>query len=355
MKPTAPSPVGTFVEPLTHPQQAAQSLEQLVRPLLELLQEVTGLDSTYLTRIDEDSGTQQISHAYNTKPGLILPEQLVVPWSDTLCRRALLEQIPFTDQVAELWGDSAAASQLGIVSYASSPVHAADGQLIGTLCAASGERVTLSGDAARVMGMFAQLIGQAIEREKLIEQLRIAHQALKVSADTDPLTGLPNRRALMHELDRRLLQHAQANTQLLVGFIDLDEFKQVNDRHGHAAGDHFLGQIAQRLLQIQRPEDYCARLGGDEFVILISLGHLDPDIDEEVLLDQIEQRLQAATRGCFPLHGQASIDYPGASIGLIRVSGRHTATEVLGLADAAMYQRKQLRQSRRSGGGNRSC
>lgn len=348
MSPSIALPSADFVGPLADSLRQARSLEELVRPLLELLQAVTGLDSTYLTRVDETAGVQQITHAYNTNPALHMPEQLIVPWADTLCRRALLEQLPCTNEVATHWGDSAAASELGIGTYASTPVHTADGQLIGTLCAASAGRADIAEGAERLLRMFAALIGQHIERERLIEQLHIAHQALQLTADTDALTGLPNRRALMQELDRRLHQHAQANTQLLVGFIDLDGFKQINDRWGHAAGDRFLSQIAQRLRQAQRPEDYCARLGGDEFVILVSLGHTFADEQHDTVIDQIEQRLEAMTCGHFQLGPDISLDYQGPSIGLIRVDGSSNATEVLTLADAAMYQRKQLRHAQRT-------
>ncbi len=342
-------PDAAFVDPLTQSLRDAHSLEELVRPLLQLLQAVTGLDSTYLTRVDEQAGIQQITHACNSSQALQMPEQLVVPWADTLCRRALLQRLPCTNEVATLWGDSAAARELGIGTYASTPVHAADGRLIGTLCAASAGQVDIAEGSERLLRMFAELISQHIERERLIEQLRIAHQALKVTADTDVLTGLPNRRALMQELDRRLLQHAQAGTQLLVGFIDLDDFKQINDRWGHATGDRFLAQIAQRLRQAQRPEDYCARLGGDEFVILVSLGHAFADEQHDTVVDQIEQRLEAMTCGNFTLGADISIDYQGPSIGLIRVDGSLNATEVLSLADDAMYQRKQLRHAQRAG------
>lgn len=348
VNPAIPPPSPDFVGPLADSLRQARSLDELVRPLLELLQAVTGLDSTYLTRVDETAGVQQITHAFNTNQALHMPEQLVVPWADTLCRRALLQQLPCTNAVAELWSDSAAASELGIGTYASTPVHAADGQLIGTLCAASAGRAEIVQGAERLLRMFAVLISQHIERERLIEQLRIAQQALQITADTDALTGLPNRRALMQELERRLRQHAQANTQLLVGFIDLDGFKQINDRWGHVAGDRFLAEIAQRLRLAQRPEDYCARLGGDEFVILISLGHAFADESQDTVIDQIEQRLEAMTCGHFQLDPAIGFDYQGPSIGLIRVDGNSNPTEVLSLADAAMYQRKQLRHAKRS-------
>jgi diguanylate cyclase len=340
-----PLPSSDIVGQLAGSLSAGQSLEQLVRPLLELLHAVTGLDSTYLTRIDAAQGVQRVLYAHNAGT-LQMPEQLSVPWADTLCRRSLEQGRTFTDQVDTLWGDSDAARALGIVSYLSTPVRSASGELIGTLCAASTERVDLAAGVEHVLEMFSHLISRQIEREQLIEELRIAQQALRLSADTDALTGLPNRRALLNELDRRLVQHAQAGTPLLVAFIDLDGFKRINDTWGHTAGDRFLAAIGAALRRGQRPEDYCARLGGDEFVTLTSLGHEHADLDQ--VEQSVEMRLQAVTCGCFNLGQGIVIDYHGPSIGLIRVEGPMTATAVLTQADAAMYRSKQARQAARN-------
>lgn len=315
-----------------------------MRPLLELLHALTGLESTYLTRIDEASGVQEVVFAHNAG-ALQIPQQLVVPWNDTLCRRALEQGVPITDQVDSLWGDSDAARALGILSYASMPVRSAHGQLLGTLCAASNQRGVMAPSTAPLLEMFSNLIAHHIEREQLIHELHIAQQALRLNADTDALTGLPNRRALLQELDRRLAQHAQAGTPLLVAFIDLDGFKRINDTWGHAVGDRFLAAIGEALRQGQRPEDYCARLGGDEFVTLTSLGHVPGDPAE--VEQSVEQRLQAVTCGCFTLGPGIVIDYQGPSIGLIRVQGQMSATAVLTQADAAMYRSKQARQAAR--------
>lgn len=323
---------------------AAQTLEQLVRPMLELLHAVTGMDSTFLTRIDAAAGVQQVVYAHNGG-NLQMPEQMSVPWADTLCRRSIEQEQVHSDHVDTRWGDSQAARALGILTYISIPVRAADGELIGTLCAASDRRVAMADGVEQLLLMFSHLISRQIEREQLIEQLRIAQQALRLSADTDALTGLPNRRALLNELDRRLDQHAQAGTILLVAFIDLDGFKRINDTWGHTTGDRFLAAIAAALRRGQRPEDYCARLGGDEFVTLTSLGHEQADIEQVV--QSVQTRLQAATCGCFNLGNGVVIDYPGPSIGLIRVEGMTTATAVLTRADAAMYRSKQARQATR--------
>lgn len=179
----------------------ARDLESLTRPLLEMLESVTGLESTYLTEIDLGQSSQHVLFARNAA-GLQIPEGMTVEWSDTLCRRAIDDEIGYTDDVAALWGDSQAASELGIRSYLSSPVRTSTGSLYGTLCGASTEQKPAVAGAQQLIAFFAHLIAEQVEREQLLRQLQQANDELSRLALSDPLTGLPNRRALMLELTR---------------------------------------------------------------------------------------------------------------------------------------------------------
>jgi len=126
----------SFFAQLSDSVARARTLEELTRPLLELLETVTGLESTYLTTIDLAEGLQRVVYARNSHD-LQIPEGLTVPWGDTLCKRALDEGRLYTDNVGSIWGDSEAARLLGIQTYVSTPVRTDDGALYGTLCAAS--------------------------------------------------------------------------------------------------------------------------------------------------------------------------------------------------------------------------
>src|SRR5262249_41361885 len=106
-------------------------------------------------------------------------------------------------------------------------------------------------------------------------------------ADTDPLTGLANRRALERTLQAALTR-AQANSRCVaVLMLDLDGFKAVNDRHGHAAGDEALREVARRRRGCVRERDLVARLGGDEFVVVLT------DLGTDAAIDTVE-RVRAA-------------------------------------------------------------
>ena len=333
-----------FVGRLADSLNGAQSLEELVRPLLELLQAVTGLESTYLTRIDSAAGIQHVVYARNTRR-LQIPEGLEVPWEGTLCKRALEEGRLYTDDVANCWADSEAAMALGIATYTSTPVRIEDGRLYGTLCAASGERRPLADGAEKILHMFSRLIGQQIERERLVHALRQANDSLAVSALTDATTQLPNRRALMEEMRRRLASLEREGGALAVAFVDLDRFKAINDRYGHEVGDQFLAAIGGRLQRASRAGDFVARLGGDEFVVL---SHTPHGSDGQAAAAAMHARLQAEAAGRFALAG-ASIDYAGPSVGMV-VATTQSARDpeaLLAQADAAMYADKRLRKATR--------
>lgn len=315
----------------------AQDLKTLTLPLLELLEAVTGLESTYLTTIDEGRGEQHILYSRNTQ-SLQIPEGLTVPWHDTLCKRALDENRPYTDNVAECWGDSEAARALGIQTYLSQPVRMLDGDLYGTLCAASGERKPVSPAIVKVLSMFAGLIAQQVERERRMADLERSNEELSSHAFVDPLTGVFNRRALLAEMGRMLARAAREQRQLHIAFIDLDGFKAINDRHGHKAGDEFLRQIAGRLAGHVRRGDLVARYGGDEFVV----------VTEGRDQDALDQRLQSQIVGRYHC-GAIVLDYGGASIGLVvSEPGDIDAERLLGRADAAMFEVKKARKAQRA-------
>lgn len=328
-----------FLDKLVAAVTDSEDLESLVRPLLGLLESVTGLESTYLTTIDLNRNVQRIVFSRNTQ-ALKIPEGLEVPWGDTLCKRALDEGRPFVNDVAGCWGDSDAARVLGITTYLSEPIHVAPGELYGTLCAASNARVEVTEDTRRLLKMFSQLIARQLERDRLMAQLKHENREYSQYAMSDPLTGIANRRALMNELSRALANAARAGTAIHVAFIDLDGFKAINDQHGHDAGDRFLIAIARALVSGMREGDFIARYGGDEFIVFgpaTSTSH-------ESSRAAIRQRLQLLTTGRFSIDTQ-TLDYAGASVGVVTSEpNERDVAALIARADAAMYVDKKARR-----------
>lgn len=328
----------------------ARTLEELARPLLHMLQQVTQLESTYLTRIDLPHGQQHLLYTLNT--GLLhMPEGLSVPWDDTLCRRALEAEQPYTPDVAECWSDSAAARALGLHTYVSTPVRLPEGQLYGTLCAASAQPCDLPDNALPMLQLFANLIGQQVERELLLRELQQRNHELATFALTDALTGLPNRRALREEMPRMWARAQRENRYVLLAFIDLDQFKPINDLHGHQVGDQLLCTIARQLRDTLRNSDFAARIGGDEFVMLGTGSERMPGDGGAAQGTELQERLSLATQ-CDVTLPHALLRYPGASVGVVCIDPDTTTPEQAEeQADQAMYATKAARRGPAPAGG----
>jgi diguanylate cyclase (GGDEF)-like protein len=161
--------------------------------------------------------------------------------------------------------------------------------------------------------------------------------ALDVSRDTavhDALTGLPNRTLLLDRLDQTLARHQRRPASTAVLFVDLDDFKALNDSLGHAAGDLVLVEVAARLRAAVRPTDTVARLGGDEFVVVCD------DPDHQLQVYALSSRLADAVAVPFVVEDQtASLTI---SVGIAFASGAtdEDAASLLRDADAAMYRAK---------------
>jgi diguanylate cyclase (GGDEF)-like protein/PAS domain S-box-containing protein len=190
-------------------------------------------------------------------------------------------------------------------------------------------------DGTRTRGVIATLEDVTTEREAQL-LLAAAEERMRHLATHDTLTGLPNRAALSDELERAIARHARSRDGMAVLFCDLDGFKPVNDRHGHAGGDVVLVEVAQRLRRAVRDVDFVARLGGDEFVVLCEGTGTDTAIVDQVsarLHDLVEQPL-AGTVGA-----EAALSL---SIGVAAVGPDDLpeADDLRLLSDQAMYEAK---------------
>lgn len=110
----------------------------------------------------------------------------------------------------------------------------------------------------------------SLENKRLLKELTAANEKLEELSITDPLTGALNRRGLQRALAREVAWINRYGTSLLAVLLDLDNFKKINDTHGHVAGDTILKEIVKNLRKTLRPVDYIARIGGDEFIILLA-------------------------------------------------------------------------------------
>lgn len=150
----------------------------------------------------------------------------------------------------------------------------------------------------------------------------------------DALTGLPNRRLFDDRLQQAIERLRRGNGGFAVHFLDLDRFKQVNDRFGHAAGDHLLRQVARRLLECVRRSDTVARFGGDEF------GVIQTDISSPEAAAALAGKLVAQLAKPFRIAGH--VVETGASIGVaVARQGDIDAARLMQAADIALYRVKR--------------
>ncbi|MBL8519998.1 MAG: diguanylate cyclase [Betaproteobacteria bacterium] len=163
---------------------------------------------------------------------------------------------------------------------------------------------------------------------------------LRELAHHDPLTGLPNRLRFAEHLQAALARSQRQHASLALMLIDLDGFKPINDRNGHAAGDTVLRAVAARLREGIRAGDFAARIGGDEFVVVLEA--------PQYLADAVRsgEKLLASLAG--PIDFGGLVLHVGASVGLALSHAAQDADELLRQADAAMYRAK-------SGGRGRVC
>lgn len=171
--------------------------------------------------------------------------------------------------------------------------------------------------------------------------LEAAEERMRHLATHDSLTGLPNRAALTDELERAVSRQERSGAGLAVLFCDLDSFKPVNDRLGHAEGDAVLREVADRLRSVVRDADFVARLGGDEFVVLC-----EGSGPTTAVVDELSTRLHAAFDAPVDLSGE--LVRVGLSIGvaMLEPGGSCPTDRLLLLADQAMYDAKAAGRGR---------
>lgn len=186
-----------------------------------------------------------------------------------------------------------------------------------------------------------QLITEVLSYAAAAEQ-RMSEQQDRISfleqlSVTDELTGIPNRRGLRLALGQTLAASARHRETGALGFIDLDAFKEINDIHGHLAGDTVLRFVAKKLKSHVRPTDMVARIAGDEFAVVLT--RCDADQGHKRI-----KKLQEDIDGSIVKYGDVEIEVH-CSVGSTGFDGKSDPADVIEDADRSMYRDKHKRQT----------
>ncbi|MFW5680920.1 MAG: diguanylate cyclase domain-containing protein [Pseudomonadota bacterium] len=247
------------------------------------------------------------------------------PVGDSMCQYVVASGEPFAVRdardVPEL-RDKGAVHYLDTIAYLGVPLRAPSGEVIGAVCAVEpAPRAWSEVDVARLIDL------AEIARTELL---------LRHEAGHDPLTGLANRRQFDLALPRRLAAARAAAEPCGLIALDLDGFKPINDRHGHAAGDAVLRAVGERLLDAIEPADLPARIGGDEFAIVLGRTRR---LDEVAAL---EAQLRRTIERPVPFESLELV--VRTSVGHAVLSGTAKPEALLAAADAALYRDKASRR-----------
>jgi diguanylate cyclase len=202
------------------------------------------------------------------------------------------------------------------------------------------QRAPLPIDRHDEIGVLARSFDDLQQKiEKQVSTLQAKQLELDHLASHDALTSLPNRRIFLDRVEHAIARAHRGSLQLAILFIDLDHFKEINDKLGHAVGDVMLIAAAERLRTTVRAADTVARLGGDEFIVLIE------DVDHIDAVAMVAQKIIEAL--AMPVAYQEQSLNVGASIGIaLYPDDGTTTTEIIAAADRAMYRAKLAGRNR---------
>ncbi len=218
------------------------------------------------------------------------------------------------------------ARDINLCACWSHPIKTRDNEIVGTFAISSFEHRQPNEFQQRLLSIAANITGIVLQREKQEKELwNLAHQ--------DLVTGIPNRIFLNQRLDHAIDGASRSGKRLGVFFIDLDKFKDINDTHGHKAGDQVLIETASRIQDCIRSDDTVARYGGDEFVLLVE------NLSESYDVGQIANKILSALSKPIYLDGQKLTVTPSIGISLYPDDGESSEV-LLSHADTAMYQAK---------------
>jgi diguanylate cyclase (GGDEF)-like protein len=283
-----------------------------------------------VVEIGEEAGTYRIAHARGL-PDAALGYRLPADKGIAGCVRRQQRSVIIEDH--STWADALDGSRaLGLGQVVGTPIWSGS-EMVAVLIAGAREAGTVSRHSIECLELLAGQAGAALGNAQLFAERHAFQEQLTHQAFHDPLTNLANRSLFRNRVEHALDRKQGRDTLLAAIFLDLDDFKTVNDSLGHAAGDAALVTLAQRLQACLRPGDTAARLGGDEFGVLCE------DLANEAQAAAIAERIADAIRAPLVLFGHEVA--LSASLGVAFASHTDDPETLIRNADVAMYRAKE--------------
>lgn len=291
--------------------------DPVLTALTRLAQSITGAEAAAVHVFDAE---------YQRRIAAVGTLLVDYPAQDSICRLVVQEgtRIVTNDATADPrfeYSSFVKDPHAPIRFYASVPLHSGGGVTVGTLCAFDTQERELSGQ------QIARLEDIAEVMRAHLELMRIATELGK-AATVDPLTGAFNRVIFDDRLAQALARRRRRGTPVVAAVIDLDDFKAMNDTHGHGCGDTALQWVARRLRDCVRSEDTVGRLGGDEFAVVAEVADRD--------FDRLLRKLCRVADGFEPILS--------VSVGAVIANDHDDVATLLQRADQAMYANKLHRK-----------
>ncbi|MYM37186.1 diguanylate cyclase [Duganella sp. FT94W] len=303
--------------------------------LTELAATICGLPYAFVSLVDADRVWVK------SCAGMHLAE---LPRADSYCALAVLgeavTEIPDLTQDPRTAGMPLTVGAPFMRRYSSVALTSSDGFAIGALCVMDTRPGRLSDEQRATLVKLARQVMALIELRANEKTLEATVRELELLATTDDLTGLHNRRSLLHRLKFEVARARRFRVPLSAVMIDLDHFKRVNDEHGHAVGDQVLHTLGKLLRETVRVIDIPGRYGGEELCVILPNTPLDGACKfAESLRARIAAQIHYA--GARPLHVTASL-----GVGTFDHMDVDDSESLLRQADAALYRAKHEGRNR---------
>ena len=316
------------------PLRPSRTFDEASRMVVEYLATVRPMGSWAVTRVVDGVMTVLVTanESYRLEPGVQFP------YSVSFCQHMVAGDAPrFAPDIAAVPAfaetrETVAALGIEAGAYIGTPIVRRGGELFGTVCGLNPEPLPDGEAPDALLDLLSSLLSSVLEADGAAVATARALELAVSDTETDPLTGLLNRRGWQRWLEREEDRFRRFGDLASVIMLDLDQLKEVNDTLGHDAGDRYIQTAARTLRTALRASDALARIGGDEFAMVV---HAGPE-DSVNLAQRLEKTLAEAgvlgSLGCAPYS-------------LVTGFG-----EACAAADAAMYTNKRARRAARAGG-----